>query len=154
MVCSSHICEKQHQRHCNVTSRQRGSLPHLINGTYPTMTGQQCPKISSRSPLSIYSCILPSIHPRKLVLTQDSYISYLRYLALFGNGIVSQCQPMCHIGSFLLCQDSVTYPLNKGERGCVLRTINPSVLFVTKAMRGWYINVWGCRRIFFPLLIR
>lgn len=79
--------------------------------------------------------------------------SYLRYLALFGNGIVSQCQPTCHIGSFLLCQDSVTYPLNKGKHGCVLREINLRVLFVTKAMTKHWLQqlIRGSQTImFFP----
>lgn len=96
--------------------------------------------------IAMITAVYISSHPTghsstQTCLTQDSYISYLRCLALFGNGIVPQCQPMCHTGSFHLCQDSVTYPLNKGKHGCALREINLSVLFVTEALRGWYINV-------------
>lgn len=79
-----------------------------------------------------------SLHPPNYSPTQTrSHSGFLHFLSEIPGSVWKwHCISMLAHVSFLLCQDSVTYPLNKGEHGCVLREINPSVLFVIKAMRG------------------
>lgn len=120
----------RHQCHCNVTGHQGAPPSHLINGTPPIMKGQTKPKdIATIFTVGISKRL--TIHPfnqHKFVHTQDSCIPYLRYLAWFENGTESQCQTMCHAGSFLLCQDSVANSLHKRDHGRIFRKINQAVL--------------------------
>ena len=98
-------CQWRHSTNVTIMSQasRGGSLPHLINSTPPLMTAladQQCPRILTLLSPSIYLSVHPSIwthlHPRLL-----RTFLYLKYLALCGKCIVSQCQAVRLKGSFL-----------------------------------------------------